>query len=156
LHPATCRGRGCSSSVSRRAQAGSEFGRRALFLAAQSAARSMDPASIDDSLVLLERVAGSGTQDSLTWQARLQEGAIKNAQNLPKDALAIYEKILATQGPDTDTRAAALMAKGDTLHRLASDEPSRDREAADTWERSPRIRRCHCAGATRLSASGAW
>ena len=114
-------------------QAGSEFGRRALFLAAQSAARSMDPASIDDSLVLLERVAGSGPQDSLTWQARLQEGAIKNAQNLPKDALAIYEKILATQGPDTEIRAAALMAKGDTLHRLAADEPARDREAADAW-----------------------
>ena len=115
-------------------QAGSEFGRRALFLAAQSAARSMDPASIDDSLVLLERVAGSGPQDSLTWQARLQEGAIKNAQNLPKDALAIYEKILATQGPDTEIRAAALMAKGDTLHRLAAEEPSRDREAADAWK----------------------
>jgi tetratricopeptide (TPR) repeat protein len=114
-------------------QTGSEFGRRALFLAAQSAARSMDPASIDDSLVLLERVAGSGPQDSLTWQARLQEGAIKNAQNLPKDALAIYEKILATQGPDSEIRAAALMAKGDTLHRLASEEPAQDREAADTW-----------------------
>jgi tetratricopeptide (TPR) repeat protein len=115
-------------------QAGSEFGRRALFLAAQSAARSMDPASIDDALVLLERVAGSGPQDSLTWQARLQEGAIKNAQNLPKDALAIYGKILETQGPDTEIRSAALMAKGDTLHRLAADEPSRDREAADAWK----------------------
>jgi tetratricopeptide (TPR) repeat protein len=114
-------------------KAGSEFGRRALFLAAQSAARSMDPASIDDSLVLLERVAGSGPQDSLTWQARLQEGAIKNAQNLPKDALAIYEKILVTQGPDAEIRAAALMAKGDTLHRLASEEPARDREAVDAW-----------------------
>jgi tetratricopeptide (TPR) repeat protein len=114
-------------------QAGSEFGRRALFLAAQSAARSMDPASIDDSLVLLERVAGSGPQDSLTWQARLQEGAIKNAQNLPKDALAIYEKILSTQGPDAEIRAAALIAKGDTLHRLAAAEPARDREAAESW-----------------------
>lgn len=112
---------------------GTEFGRRALFLAAQSAGRSMDPASIDDALVLLERVAGSGPQDSLTWQARLQEGAIKNAQNLPKDALAIYGKILETQGPDTEIRSAALMAKGDTLHRLAAEEPSRDREAAEAW-----------------------
>jgi hypothetical protein len=35
--------------------------------------------------------------------------------------------------PDAEIRAAALMAKGDTLHRLASEEPARDREAADAW-----------------------
>lgn len=115
-------------------QTGTEFGRRALFLAAQSASRSMDPASIDDALLLLERVAANGPQDSLTWQARLQEGAIKNAQGLPKDALAIYDKILSSQGPDAEIRAAALMARGDTLHRLADEDPSRDREAVEAWK----------------------
>ena len=116
------------------AQTGTEFGRRALFLAAQAASRSMDPASIDDALLLLERVAANDSQDSLTWQARLQEGAIKNAQGLPKDALAIYEKILSSQGPDPEIRAAALMARGDTLHHLADEDPSKDREAVDAWK----------------------
>ena len=122
---------------------GSESGRRALFLAAQSAARAMDPASIDDSLMLLERVAGSDANDQLGWQARLQEGALKNAQNLPLEALAIYDRIIsfqqtpATQGtpvPDPDIRAAALMAKADTLHQLAGTDSAHDAEAIRTWQ----------------------
>jgi tetratricopeptide (TPR) repeat protein len=122
---------------------GSESGRRALFLAAQSAARAMDPASIDDSLMILERVAGSDANDQMGWQARLQEGALKNAQNLPLEALAIYDRIIsfqqtpATQGtpvPDADIRAAALMAKADTLHQLADKDPTRDDEAIKVWQ----------------------
>ena len=116
---------------------GTDLGRRALFLAAQSAARSMDPASIDDSLMLLERVASSGGKDQLIWQARLQEGAIKNSQNLPLEALAIYDKILSTtgeNGPDAELRAAAMMARGDTLHELGAKDPAKDREAATAWK----------------------
>jgi len=112
---------------------GSDFGRRALFLAADSAARSMDPSSMDDSLMLLERVAETGANDQLVWQARLQEGALKNAQNLPLEALAIYEKILSLQGPDTELRAAALMAKADTLHQLGSKDSSKEQDALKTW-----------------------
>jgi tetratricopeptide (TPR) repeat protein len=123
--------------------AGSEAGRRALFLAAQSASRAMDPASLDDALMLLERVAGATANDQLGWQARLQEGALKNAQNLPLEALAIYDRILSfrstpeTQGvpmPDLEIRAAALMAKGDTLHQLGAKDPSRETEAVKTWQ----------------------
>jgi tetratricopeptide (TPR) repeat protein len=116
--------------------AGTEIGRRALFLAAQSAARSMDPASLDDSLMLLERVAENGNNDQLVWQARLQQGALKNAQNLPLEAIAIYDKILAASGPgspDVELRAAAMMAKADTLHQLATKEPNQDREALKIW-----------------------
>ena len=123
--------------------AGSDSGRRALFLAAQSAARAMDPASIDDSLMLLERIAGSDANDQLGWQARLQEGALKNAQNLPLEALAIYDRIIsfeqtpatqATPVPDPEIKAAALMAKADTLHHLAGTDPTRDAEAVKTWQ----------------------
>ena len=113
-----------------------DFGRRALFLAAQSASRSMDPSSIDDSLMLLERVAGSTANDQLAWQARLQQGALKNAQNLPLEALAIYDRILSFTGeggPDSEIRAAALMASGDTRHQLGAKDPSREREALTAW-----------------------
>lgn len=110
-----------------------DFGRRALFLAAQSASRSMDPVSIDESLMLLERVAGTGADDPLTWQARLQEGAIKNAQGLPLEALAIYDKILSSQGPDAELRAAARMARGDTLHQMGAKDPDKEREAIKAW-----------------------
>ena len=118
---------------------GSDLQRRSLFLAAQSASRAMDPASIDDSLMLLERVASTGTNDQLVWQARLQEGSLKNSQNLPLEALAIYDKILASRsfangaGPDDEIYAAALMAKGDTLHQLGAKDPAREWEAVSTW-----------------------
>jgi tetratricopeptide (TPR) repeat protein len=103
----------------------------------------MDPASIDDSLMLLERIAGSDANDQLGWQARLQEGALKNAQNLPLEALAIYDRIIsfeqtpatqATPVPDPEIKAAALMAKADTLHHLAGTDPTRDAEAVKTWQ----------------------
>jgi len=123
--------------------AGTDLGRHALFLAAQSAARSMDPTSIDDSLMLLERVAATGGNDRMVWQARLQEGALKNAQNLPLEALAIYDKILLSRssggtnvsaGPDAELIAAALMAKGDTLHQLGAKDPLKEREALKSWQ----------------------
>jgi outer membrane protein assembly factor BamD (BamD/ComL family) len=115
---------------------GTDLGRRALFLAAHAASRSMDPSSIDDSLMLLEKVAGSEGSDQLAWQARLQEGALKNAQNLPLEALAIYGKILSSEGsngPDAEIRAAALMASGDTRHQLGASDPSQEREAVKAW-----------------------
>ena len=115
------------------AGSGTESGRRALFLAAQSAARAMDPASLDDSLMLLERVAEHDSTDQLVWQARLQQGALKNAQNLPLEALAIYGKILTSNGPDDAIRAATLMAKADTLHQLGAKDPAQEREALKTW-----------------------
>jgi len=116
------------------AGSGTESGRRALFLAAQSAARAMDPASINDSLMLLDRVAETETPDQLVWQARLQQGALKNAQNLPLEAIAIYDKILTSSGPDVELRAAALMAKGDTLHQLGAKDPTQEREAVKAWQ----------------------
>ena len=111
-----------------------DLGRHALFLAAQAAARAMDPSSIDDSLMLLERVAQGGGNDQLVWQARLQQGALKNAQNLPLEALAIYDKILSATGPDKELRAAALMAKADTLNQLGKEQEPRSREALSVWK----------------------
>jgi tetratricopeptide (TPR) repeat protein len=113
---------------------GGELGRRALFLAAQSASRAMDPASMDDSMMLLERVASTGSGDQLAWQARLQQGALKNAQNLPLEALAIYQKILTSDASDPELRSAAMMAQADTLHQLGALDPSREREAVKAWD----------------------
>jgi len=114
---------------------GTELGRRSLFLAAQSAARAMDPSSIDDSIMLLDRVAQGGTNDQMAWRARFQQGVLKNAQNLPSEALAIYDKILTSEGPDAELRAATLMAKGDTQHFVGSKDQTQDQEALKTWQR---------------------
>jgi len=119
--------------------AGSDLGRRSLFLAAQSASRVMDPASMDDSLMLLERIASTGAPDAMAWQARLQEGTLKNAQNLPLEALAIYDTILGSRGtngtpsPDRELCSAALMAKGDTLHQLGVTDTKREKQAVAAW-----------------------
>lgn len=112
----------------------SDLARDSLFLAARSASGAMDPGSIDDSLMLLERVAGKSS-DRMTWQARLQEGALKNAQSLPAEALAIYDRILSSDGTDPDLLSATLMAKGDTLHQSGARDPATEREAVAVWKR---------------------
>ena len=112
-----------------------DLARDSLFLAARSASGAMDPGSIDDSLMLLERVAGKATPDRLTWQARLQEGALKIAQGLPSEALAIYDRILASAGSDPELRSATLMAKGDTHHQMGKADPVAERSAVESWRR---------------------
>jgi len=112
-----------------------DLARESLFLAARSASGAMDPGSIDDSLMLLERVACKATPDRMTWQARLQEGALKIAQGLPSEALAIYDRILASAGSDPELRSATLMAKGDTHHQMGTTDPVAERSAVESWRR---------------------
>jgi len=115
------------------AESNSELGRQALLLAAQAAAHSMDPKSIDDAVMILEQVAqdNKGSQDA--WQARLEQAALKNAQALPLEAIAIDDQILAATDVPPELRYTAQMAKGDTLSGLGLKDPNNYRAAIATW-----------------------
>lgn len=111
----------------------SELGRQALFLAAQAASRSMDPKSIDDALMLLEQVAQNTQAGTDAWQARLEQAALKNAQTLPLEAIAIYDQILSSSEPSSQLRNTAQMAKADTLNGLATKDPKNYQAAITIW-----------------------
>lgn len=115
------------------AESNSELGRQALLLAAQAAAHSMDPKSIDDALMILEQVAQSnkGSQDA--WQARLEQAALKNAQALPLEAIAIDDQILAAPDVPAELHYAAQMSKGDTLSGLGIKDSKNYQTAITIW-----------------------
>lgn len=104
-----------------RAESSSELGRQALLLAAQASARSMDPKSIDDALMILEQVAQSQNGGEDVWRARFEQAGLKNAQGAPLEALSIYDQILVSPEPTQELREASQMAKGDTLSSLKDD-----------------------------------
>ena len=111
----------------------SELGRQALFLAAQAASRSMDPKSMDDALMLLEQVAQNTHAGTDAWQARLDQAALKNAQALPLEAIAIYDQILFSSEPSSQLRHTAQMAKGDTLNALGNKDRANYQAANHVW-----------------------
>lgn len=116
-----------------RAASNSELGCQALLFAAQAAARSMDPKSVDDAIMILEQVAQSHKGSYHSWQARLEQAALKNAQALPLEAIAIDDQIIAATDATPELRYAAQMSKGDTLSSLGSKDPSNYRAAITTW-----------------------
>ena len=116
-----------------RADSTSELGRQALLLAAQASARSMDPKSIDDALMILEQVAQNPNAGGDRWQARFEQAALKNAQTLPLEAISIYDQILASSEPSQELREATQMAKGDTLSGMAITDPVNNQKAILLW-----------------------
>ena len=114
-------------------ESSSELGRQALFLAAQAASRSMDPKSIDDALMLLEQIAQNTHAGTDAWQARLDQAALKNAQALPFEAIAIYDQILSSSEPSSQLRHTAQMAKGDTLNTLGNKDRANYQAAIHVW-----------------------
>ena len=115
------------------AESTSELGRQAFLLAAQAAAHSMDPKSLDDAVMILEQVAQNNKGSYDAWQARLEQAALKNAQALPLEAIAIDDQILAAADVPPELRDTAQMAKGDTLSGLGAKDPNNYRTAINTW-----------------------
>jgi len=116
-----------------RAESTSELGRQAFLLAAQAAAHSMDPKSVDDAIMILEQVAQNNKGSYDAWQARLEQAALKNAQALPLEAIAIDDQILAGADVPPELRYTAQMAKGDTFTGLGAKDPNNYRSAIATW-----------------------
>ncbi len=114
-----------------RAATDRELTSAALFLAARSAARSMDAAMIEQAVLLFDEVARDG--GSLAAQARLEQALLKNAAGQTDDAILLLDQLMK-ETADSRVRLAALLKKGDTVFSLGESDPERWREAAAIWQ----------------------
>lgn len=104
---------------------------KASFLSAQSLARSMDPASMEEAVEEYEKVAKAG--GPLALRARLGQAILLNALNRTKEAIAVLDRILDSK-PDFELRYMTLIEKGDTLFDLGAKDPKSYNAAIDAWQ----------------------
>lgn len=103
---------------------------KALFLSAQSLARSMDPKAMKEAIDVYEDVVRQG--GSLAIRARLAEALLQNSLHQPDEAIGILDSILAGK-PDNEMRFMVLMEKGDTQFSMGTKDPQNYRNAIATW-----------------------
>src|SRR5215471_11186976 len=77
---------------------------KALFFAAESAMSSMGEHSLDRAIVLFDQVVRQN--GSLRWAARNEQAVIERKLGKPKDALALYDEILKSDGGPPEKREA--------------------------------------------------
>jgi len=99
----------------------------AKFLAAQSAARSMNAEGAARALQWFDEIAQGAT--ALRHRARFEQAGLLVRDRRFDDALRVYDGILGG-APPPEVRHAALMEKGDTLAALGVEKPARLGEAA--------------------------
>ncbi len=102
----------------------------AKFLAAQSAARSMSSDATGRAMTWFDEIA-QGTSD-LRHRARFEQASILLRERRYKDALTLYDRMLAGDVP-AEVRLAALMEKGDTLFASGAEDPAKFEEAANIY-----------------------
>jgi TolA-binding protein len=102
----------------------------ALFLAGESARKSLNPASIDRAISLFEDVNKLG--GPLKFQARLEQAATMRQTKHEKEAIVLLDDLL-TQNPPTDIRYQALDGKGECLFTLAANDPKMYELAINTF-----------------------
>ena len=107
-----------------------EIAQQARFMAAQSAARSLDQAGMEEAIELYEDVARAG--GVLAPRARLSQALLLNALGRPDEAVALINSLLES-GPDPQIRYAALIEKGDALFSLGTTDPNYFAQAIATW-----------------------
>ena len=102
----------------------------AKFLAAQSAARTMSADGTARAMAWFDELAQGPT--SLRHRARFEQASILLRERRFKDALTLYDRILAAD-PPPEARLAALMEKGDTLFACGAEDPAKFDEAASLY-----------------------
>ncbi len=102
----------------------------AKFLAAQSAARSMSSDGTGRAMAWFDEIAQGPS--TLRHRARFEQASILLRERRFKDALTLYDRILAGDAPP-EARLAALMEKGDTLFAAGSEDPAKFEEAANFY-----------------------
>ncbi|MDP9291931.1 MAG: tetratricopeptide repeat protein [Verrucomicrobiota bacterium] len=103
----------------------------ALFIAAQAAQRSMNPAGFDHALELFERVAK--LEGPLKWHARLEQAALQSRMGNEKEAIIVYNAILKA-APEPELRFAALGGKADAFFSLGGKDPASLRTAIGVYD----------------------
>lgn len=98
------------------------YAEAALFLAGQSAMRSINPGAVDRALALFDAVVKR--DGALQLHARQQQAIVQSKLGRESEAVLLYDAILAaTPAPDAELRSAALCGKGDSLLILGRQDP---------------------------------
>jgi tetratricopeptide (TPR) repeat protein len=103
----------------------------ALFLAAESAMRMMSQESVGRAIELFDQVAKF--DGSLKLHARFQQAVAQARLGNDRDAVALYEEVLAGS-PDTGLRAAALAGKGDTMLAVSGTDAAKIEAASAVFD----------------------
>ncbi len=112
----------------------SGYGETALFLAGQSAMRTINTGSVSRALKYFEQVVDRN--GPLKLYARQQQALIQSRSGKEDEAVKIYENILAAQPPpDSELRYAALCGKGDNLLVLAQKDEKAGGDAVASFEK---------------------
>ncbi|MEO6055154.1 MAG: tetratricopeptide repeat protein [Chthoniobacterales bacterium] len=102
----------------------------ALFLAAQSEARSLEPDSLTQAMEGFEEIAsGNG---ALASRARLEQARVKYTMQQPNEAIVILDGLIQSN-PVPDVRYEAIIEKAQTLFHLGLKDPANYKKAADTF-----------------------
>ncbi len=98
------------------------YAEAALFLAGQSAMRSINTGAVDRALALFDQVVKR--DGPLKLYARQQQAIVQGKLGKESEAVVLYDAILtATPAPDAELRSAALCGKGDNLLILGRTDP---------------------------------
>lgn len=101
----------------------SPFAETALFLAGQSAIKSINPGAVDRALELFDQVAKR--EGPLKLFARQQQALVQSRIGKEAEAVTLYDLILGAQPPaDRALHFAALAGKGDNLLALGRKDPA--------------------------------
>jgi tetratricopeptide (TPR) repeat protein len=92
---------------------------KALFFAAESAMSSMAAHSLDQAIMLFDRVVRLNGE--LRWAARNEQAVIERKLDKPQDALSLYDEVLKSDARPADKREA-ICGKGDVLFELGGHE----------------------------------
>jgi tetratricopeptide (TPR) repeat protein len=103
----------------------------ALFLAGQSATRTMNSAAYDRALERFESVARMNGR--LALRARHEQALIKRSLGNEDEAVAIWNSLLKAN-PDQELRCAALSGKGNALFALGRNDPDAVEQALKVFE----------------------
>lgn len=112
------------------AEGGGPLSEKALFLAGQSAARSLSKIGNEEALDHFEDVARR--EGPLALRARLAQALLLNALGRHHEALPVLDKIIASH-PEEEIKFAALIEKGDTWFQMGKDDPAAYGEAIAAW-----------------------
>jgi hypothetical protein len=104
---------------------------KALFFAAESAMSSMSEHTLDRALVLFDQVVQK--KGEMRWAARNEQAVIERKLGKPKDALALYDEVLKSDGGAPEKREA-LCGKGDILFEAGATDPSSYERAIEAYD----------------------
>jgi outer membrane protein assembly factor BamD (BamD/ComL family) len=104
---------------------------KALFFAAKSAASSMGAHSLEQAIVLFDRVVHLNGE--LKWAARNEQAVIERKLGKAQDALALYDEVLKGAARPVEKREA-LCGTGDIYFEMGVNDPKNYQRAIESYD----------------------